>query len=530
MNPETFLHNLHFDPDQSRSVDMVVDWDDAPLPYKLYRGLPVVPLCAEVPLRLAERTGSEPSEIPCLRTIGHFLWYAFGLTQLSQTAIALNCKDKAAAPGTFQSFRRFVPSGGGLYPSEVYLYLKLPDLPSGVYHYDVAHHRLVLVREGVFDGYLGKLLGGRCDLAECFGVVIASTMFWKNFYKYHDFAYRLQGLDCGVLLGQLLEVAKRFGFTSKVYYQFVDRAVNHLLGLSGQEESVFAVMPLSHRPVDAWGAYSGEASQNVTATELCRELPQMNHSHYVRSQRVKDYSQLLQMNEACRYDSTAAFSQRNACRAAVSDREEAVMLPDVPRLSYDFTEACLKRYSPEADFVLEDVDQEKLAALLSAATAAFVYQNDLDEHWSRARVSLYCCVYQVEGIEDGAYRYDSKTHTLRRIRRGDQRPTLQQGMSLDNINLFQVPLCLHVVGDRKHGKAAWGYRGYRIQQMEAGMLVQRLLLAASAMGLGGHPLLGFDVNTCDEMYRLVEDERTCLIQIPIGPHRQRPRLQGSMRS
>ena len=28
--------------------------------------------------------------------------------------------------------------------------------------------------------------------------------------------------------------------------------------------------------------------------------------------------------------------------------------------------------------------------------------------------------------------------------------------------------------------------------MEAGMLVQRLLLAASAIGMGGHPLLGYD--------------------------------------
>ena len=38
--------------------------------------------------------------------------------------------------------------------------------------------------------------------------------------------------------------------------------------------------------------------------------------------------------------------------------------------------------------------------------------------------------------------------------------------------------------------------------MEAGMLVQRLLLAASALGIGGHPLLGFDSNLADELYKL----------------------------
>ena len=46
-------------------------------------------------------------------------------------------------------------------------------------------------------------------------------MFWKNFYKYNNFAYRLQGLDAGVLIGQLLEAAKRFGFETGVYFQFL---------------------------------------------------------------------------------------------------------------------------------------------------------------------------------------------------------------------------------------------------------------------------------------------------------------------
>jgi hypothetical protein len=87
---------------------------------------------------------------------------------------------------------------------------------------------------------------------------------------------------------------------------------------------------------------------------------------------------------------------------------------------------------------------------------------------------------------------------------------------------------LHVIGEKGHLKMALGYRGYRIQQMEAGMLVQRLLLTATAIGMGGHPLLGFDANTCDEIYNLAPQGKTSLIQIPIGPYRPRPRLEGSL--
>jgi SagB-type dehydrogenase family enzyme len=201
MSLEKFLHNLHADTYESRPPDWEIDWEDAPLTYKLYRRLPVVTLSSEVPLTL---DGHKSTPNPDLTAIGHILWHVFGLTQLSQNAAA-NAINQSTHP--VQMYRRFVPSGGGLYPNELYVYLKTTDVPVGVYHYDAAHHRLVLLREGNFDSYLNRALGNRCELSACFGTVFVSVMFWKNFYKYSNFAYRLQGLDTGVLIGQILEVS-----------------------------------------------------------------------------------------------------------------------------------------------------------------------------------------------------------------------------------------------------------------------------------------------------------------------------------
>lgn len=123
---------------------------------------------------------------------------------------------------------------------------------------------------------------------------------------------------------------------------------------------------------------------------------------------------------------------------------------------------------------------------MQEAVASFLYRNDLDEVQNREpRVFLYGCMHNIEDIPDGAYLYDSSAHAIRQIQLGDHRIQLQYGMALDNINLQQVPLCLHVAGDKDHYKSTLGYRGYRIQQMEAGMLVQRLLLTSSAIGMGG---------------------------------------------
>lgn len=522
MTLDEFLHNLHFDIEKASIPNWEVDWEDKPLPYKLYRGLPVFPLSLEVPLTL-ERL-NQPL-MPDLRKIGHFLWYVYGLTQFSQSVYSLDATDHS---NVMQSSRRFAPSGGALYPNELYMYLKIIDLPIGVYHYDVAHHRLVLLREGNFDSYIARALGNRCDISACFGTVFVSTMFWKNFFKYNNFSYRLQGLDAGVLMGQLLEVSKVFGFETGVYFQFLDRAMNHLLGLSEAEESVYSVIPLSVEPT-IWSINGGESDRIVSAAELCQELTQIKPNHFVRSQGVKEYHMLTKLNEASMLDSTTLFSVLEKQENGICEGNE-VALPYAERLSYDFGSVCRKRFSPDMDFILGKVSKFELANLLHEATESFLYRNDLAAAHQRhkPRVSLNVCLYNVEGIPNGAYQYDSTAHALHQVQPGDHRLLLQSGMSLNNVNLLQVPLCIHVTGVKDYYKNQFGYRGYRIQQMEAGMLVQRLLLLAAASGMGGHPLLGYDSNLCDELYKMDQQGKTCLIQIPIGHHRNRPWLMGGL--
>ncbi|MDR6224025.1 SagB family peptide dehydrogenase [Desmospora profundinema] len=518
MSLETFLHHLHFDIAKTQPRDWKVDWEDTPLPYKRYHGLPAIPLSLEVPLTLK---GCEVPVKPKIREIGHFFWYGFGLSQFCQPVHPSGAVEHAM-------YRRFVPSGGALYPNELYVYLNMDEVSRGIYHYDAAHHRLVLLRKGDYDSYLARALGYRCDVSAYFGVVFVSTMFQKNGFKYHHFAYRLQGLDTGVLIGQLLEVAKRFGFESAVYFRFLDRAVNHLLGLSEWKESVYAVVPLALDPrVTRFDEENNDKS--ISAEELCRELTVLQHEHDIRSKRRIEYPMIIRMNEASLLESIKPFRQVKGEKNS-SCEGEIILLPRVDRLSYDLAAVCRKRFSPGIHFVLDQVSQSQLAALLREATASFSYRNDLDGAQENlvSRVSLVGCLHGVEGIPDGAYHYDRAAHAFRQIRPGDHRRRLQQGMSSHTVNLSQVPLCFHVTGDRDHLKGALGYRGYRIQQMEAGMLTHRLLLAASALGMGGHPLLDFDAGSCDELYRLAPQGKTSLIQIPIGPYRLPPRLQGSL--
>ncbi|EXX84782.1 NADH oxidase, partial [Paenibacillus darwinianus] len=312
MRPEEFIRCLHFETERARPANWETDWDNAPLPYKLYRRLPMFPFTSGIPLKLGE---TEALMKPDLAAVGHLLWYAYGLARVSQSVPEAEVLRAGGAPAHL--FRRFAASGGGLYPNELYIYLRTGGWPRGIYHYDAAHHRLALLREGDFDGYAGRALGGRFDLTGCFGIVFASVMFRKNFYKYHNFSYRLQGLDTGLLIGQLLETARRLGYSAKVCFQFLDRAVNHLLGLAEREESVYAVIPLSEKPLPlSLGGVDATA-----AVELCRELPAVSHDYAVGPGRSPEYPVLLRMNEACMQHFARDFRQLEAAPRPAADRE-----------------------------------------------------------------------------------------------------------------------------------------------------------------------------------------------------------------
>lgn len=515
MSLDSFLHNLHFDPEKVSPLGWEVDWKDAPLSYKLYQDVASFQLSLEVPLTL--QNWEEPSR-PDLLHIGYFLWYTFGLTNVSQ---ALDPFEAGLEP--LQSFRRFVPSGGALYPNELYIYLKLDDLPVGIYHYDVAHHRLMLLREGNFDSYISRAMGNRCTIPTCFATVIVTTMFWKNFFKYNNFSYRLQGLDAGVLIGQLLEVSKRFGFETGVYFQFLDQAINHLLGIGEKEESTYAIIPLSVEPT-SWQTPTNESGSNFSASELCQEIPSIQRKHYIRSQRVKEYPLINKVNRASMITSTESIHQYQLLETLIEE-VKGVKLPFVNPLSYDLAEVCRHRFSPEMDYSLGKVSLSQLSTLLKETMDAFHYRNDLNHG---TQVTLYICLYNIEDMPNGAYSYDSNQHELILIQPGDYRTQLQYAMTMDNVNLQHIPICVHIAGDSAVYKKSYSYRGYRIQQMETGMLVQRLLIAATALGMGGHPLLGFDTNSCDAIYKLGFKRKTSLIQVPIGYYRNRPWLKGSL--
>jgi len=149
----------------------------------------------------------------------------------------------------FKSLRahvgRAIASGGGLYPAEVYVYPRAAEIGySGIYHYNAACHELVDLGRSNPDAILCRALNLKepSSLGEM--VAIITVYFWKSYFKYGDFSYRLSAVDAGVAVGRTHRVGEaEFGHAIP-HFDFDDVALNELLGVDGREESVYAVLRL----------------------------------------------------------------------------------------------------------------------------------------------------------------------------------------------------------------------------------------------------------------------------------------------
>jgi SagB-type dehydrogenase family enzyme len=132
---------------------------------------------------------------------------------------------------------RTVPSGGGLYPLELYvLALDVDDLSPGVYHYHPLRHRLELLREGPVQGLLAPALV-LDSFVDASAAIVISGVFWRSRFKYGLRGYRFTLLEAGHVAQNLVLAATALGLQSCLCGGFYERRLDPLLELDGVEES-----------------------------------------------------------------------------------------------------------------------------------------------------------------------------------------------------------------------------------------------------------------------------------------------------
>lgn len=180
-----------------------------------------------------------------LRDLSTLLHAAYGVTDYYGAVDASTPREPSGNGGGLppRPPRRSVPSGGALYPLEIYPAVRnVEDLVPGLYHYDPLKHAIEVIAERELDETLRNLLVRRPELPDSAGtcgvVIFVAGIFWRTRFKYQARGYRLTLLEAGHVAQNLLLVAEALGLSAFPNVAFWDRQVDSFLGLDGVNESV----------------------------------------------------------------------------------------------------------------------------------------------------------------------------------------------------------------------------------------------------------------------------------------------------
>lgn len=127
--------------------------------------------------------------------------------------------------------RKTSPSGGGLHPSEAYLFVRNIDgLEKGIYHFNSKDCNLTKLEMIDSEINIGDILNGQYFANDISAGIFITSVFKRQWWKYkHSRAYRVALLDVGHLSQTLLLSATALGISTWVSGAFNDTKVSKLL-------------------------------------------------------------------------------------------------------------------------------------------------------------------------------------------------------------------------------------------------------------------------------------------------------------
>jgi len=458
-------------PQSIRSGGHGLDWATKPEPFKIYPGLPVVPLPRDFPVPALDALAAISTEpagaVPLdLERLAALLFFSAGVTK------------RTSYPGGGVMYFRAAPSTGALYQTEVYVVAaEVAGLEPGVYHFSPGDFALRHLREGDFRGALAIAAADE-DLAARSATIILSAIYWRNTWKYQARGYRHLFWDSGSMLSNLLAAATALDLPARVVTGFVDLEVNGLLALDGEKEGALVLVPVGGQlnaapPAPVIAAIEPEVIP-LSSSEV--DYPLLRDAY--ANSALDSESEVLAWREEARAPS----------RAPPAGALVALPAPR-PSAGRTLAETIMARGSTR-EFSGAPIGADELSTALWHATRA------LPADVPSGLVDLFLTVHAVEGLEPGAYAYHPESHALEQIKRGDFRERsaylcLEQPLGgMSSATVF-------FLADLDSILEAYGNRGYRLANLEAGLIGGRLYLCAYAQRFGATGLTFYDKDVVD---------------------------------
>ncbi len=453
-------------PASVRASGHTLDWDNKPFPFKVYTDIPGLHLPREVDvlatpaLAAIAGEGAAPPRGLTLAALASLLYYAAGVTK------------RKTYPGGGDVLFRAAASTGALYQTEVYVVAgDVEGLAPGVYHFCPGDFALRQLRGEDARGALAEAAADATPARRA-ATLVLSAIVWRNAWKYRARAYRHLFWDGGTLAANALAAGAALGLGPRLLTGFVDADVHRVLGVDGAREVAVALVTV------------GPETPPAPPTP---PLAPIEHPTLPLSRREVDEPLVTEAHAASALATAADVRRwrdgRPPAAPPVGDRPIPLPPPD-PRAGRVLGETIQRRGSTRR-FGHAPIDLAELGAALWATA------RPLPADVPTGLVDIYISAHAVTGLPAGTYLYRPDGHALAPLDAGDFRRqaaflTLEQPLGGD------AAATLFFLAPLDGVLAAFGERGYRLVNLEAGLAGGRAYLAAYALGFGATGLTFYD--------------------------------------
>ena len=455
-----------------------LDWENQPLPFKIYSKLAPIPLpeqralsgmAALEAISLAGTAG-DSSKALTIQALAEMLFLSAGITR------------RRSYPGGEMLFRAAACTGA-LYHIDLYLICgDLEDLDAGVYHFSPQDFSLRRLRKGDYRSALIDASGDEPAIASAPCMIAAASTFWRNAWKYQARAYRHCYWDNGTILANLFAAAAASKIPAKLVLGFVDAAVSRLLALDSGREAPLSIVAL--------GAGSRSDPMSPVVEALSFETAALSKS-------AIDYPAMRAMHQASSLESEAEVAAWRK-GAETTKREDgvkggsrlfALRLPGEEDIPQDSVEEVIVRRGSTREFARVPISFTELSLMIDRATRGI--DSDFRALDDSPLNELYLIVHAVEGLPAGAYVFRRREGALELLKEGDFRREAGE-LGLGQAIPADCSVNVYFLADLREALARFGNRGYRAAQLEAAVMGGKLYLAAYAQRLGASGLTFFD--------------------------------------
>lgn len=164
-----------------------------------------------------------------IETLSSLIHAGFGITRPDETPRPL----------------RSVPSGGKLFPLELYFYAaNCEELEAGLYHYDVEKDEVQLLKKGRHETILAKSIVQSNFANDASLFVFLTGVFERTLSKYGERGYRLVLLEAGHAAQNINLAATALNIGCLNLCAFYDRKIEEYLEIDGVNHSILYVLAL----------------------------------------------------------------------------------------------------------------------------------------------------------------------------------------------------------------------------------------------------------------------------------------------